>query len=61
MKVTVFYNKTTGAIENIYVAEMEADFNFFGDKEEEFRLILDKIIVDYDIEFTYNCMIIKLI
>ena len=54
MIVTVFYNKTTGVIKNIYVAEMEADFNFFGDKEEEFRLILDKIVVDYDIEFAYN-------
>ena len=54
MIVTVFYDKTTGVIKNIYVAEMEADFNFFGDKEEEFRLILDKIVVDYDIEFAYN-------
>ena len=54
MIITVFYNKTTGAIENIYVAEMEADFNFFGDKEEEFRLTLDKIVVDYDIEFARN-------
>lgn len=54
MKVTVFYKKSTGDIENIYVAEMEADFNFFGDKEEEFKSILDKIIVDYDIEFTRN-------
>ena len=48
MIITVFYNKTTGVIESIYVSEMEADFNFFGDKEEEFRLILDKIVIDYD-------------
>ena len=54
MVITVFYNKTTGVIESIYIAEMEADFNFFGDKEEEFRLILDKIVVDYDIEFARN-------
>ena len=54
MIVTVFYNKSTGVIKNIYVAEMEADFNFFGDKEEEFRLILDRIDVDYYIEFTRN-------
>ena len=54
MKITVFYNKTTGVIKNIYVAEMEADFNFFGDKEEEFRLILDKIVVDYDVKFARN-------
>ena len=54
MKITVFYNKTTGAIKNIYVAEMEANFNFFGDKEEEYRLILDKIIVDFNLEFARN-------
>lgn len=54
MKITVFYNKTTGVIENIYVAEMEANFNFFGDKEEEYRLILDKIIVDFNLEFARN-------
>lgn len=54
MIVTVFYNKTTGVIENIYVAEMEANFNFFGDKEEEYRLILDKIIVDFNLEFARN-------
>ena len=54
MVITVFYNKTTGVIESIYIAEMEADFNFFGDKEEEFRLILDKIVIDYDIEFYRN-------
>ena len=54
MKITVFYNKTTGAIKNIYVAEMEANFNFFGDKEEEYRLILDKIIVDFNLEFACN-------
>ena len=45
MVITVFYNKTTGVIKSIYVSEMEADFNFFGDKEEEFRLILDKIVI----------------
>ena len=54
MKVTVFYKKSTGDIENIYVSEMEANFNFFGDKEEEFKSILDKIIIDYDTEFTRN-------
>lgn len=54
MIITVFYNKTTGVIESIYIAEMEADFNFFGDKEEEFRLILDKIVVNYDVEFARN-------
>ena len=54
MKITVFYNKTTGVIKDIYVAEMEANFNFFGDKEEEYKSILDKIIVDYDVEFARN-------
>lgn len=54
MIVTVFYKKSTGDIENIYVSEVEADFNFFGDKGEESKLILDKIVVDYDIEFTRN-------
>ena len=54
MIVTVFYEKSTGDIENIYVSEVEADFNFFGDKGEESKLILDKIVVDHDIEFTRN-------
>ena len=54
MKVTVFYKKSTGDIENIYVSEMEANFNFFGDKEEEFKSILDKIVVDYDVQFARN-------
>ena len=54
MIVTVFYEKSTGDIEDIYVSEAEADFNFFGDKGEESKLILDKIVVDYDIEFARN-------
>ena len=54
MIVTVFYKKSTGDIEDIYVSEVEADFNFFGDKGEESKLILDKIVVDYDIEFARN-------
>ena len=54
MIVTVFYEKSTGNIEDIYVSEVEADFNFFGDKGEESKLILDKIVVDYDIEFARN-------
>ena len=54
MIITVFYNKTTGVIKSIYVSEMEAEFNFIGEKEEEFRLILDKIVIDYDIEFNRN-------
>ena len=51
MKITVFYNKTTGAIKNIYVAETEANFNFFTDKQNEYEKILDKIIVDFNLEF----------
>ena len=54
MKITVFYNKTTGVIENIYVAEMEANFNFFADKQNEYEKILDKIIVDFNLEFARN-------
>lgn len=54
MKVTVFYKKSTGDIENIYVSEMEANFNFFGDKAEELKSILDKIVIDFDIEFARN-------
>ena len=54
MKITVFYNKTTGAIENIYVAEMEANFNFFTDKQNEYEKILDKIIIDFNLEFARN-------
>ena len=54
MKITVFYNKTTGAIKNIYVAEMEANFNFFADKQNEYEKILDKIIVDFNLEFARN-------
>ena len=54
MKITVFYNKTTGAIKNIYVAETEANFNFFTDKQNEYEKILDKIIVDFNLEFARN-------
>ena len=54
MKITVFYNKTTGAIKNIYVAEAEANFNFFADKQNEYEKILDKIIVDFNLEFARN-------
>ena len=54
MKITVFYNKTTGVIKNIYVAEMEASFNFFADKQNEYEKILDKIIVDFNLEFARN-------
>ena len=54
MKITVFYNKTTGAIKNIYVAETEANFNFFADKQNEYEKILDKIIVDFNLEFARN-------
>ena len=54
MKITVFYNKTTGAIKNIYVAETEANFNFFTDKQNEYEKILDKIIADFNLEFARN-------
>ena len=54
MKITVFYNKTTGTIKNIYVAEMEANFNFFADKQNEYEKILDKIIIDFNLEFARN-------
>ena len=54
MKITVFYNKTTGVIKNIYVAEMEANFNFFADKQNEYEKILDKIIIDFNLEFAQN-------
>ena len=54
MKITVFYNKTTGAIKNIYVAETEANFNFFADKQNEYEKILDKIIIDFNLEFARN-------
>ena len=54
MKITVFYNKTTGAIKNIYIAEMEANFNFFADKQNEYEKILDKIIIDFNLEFARN-------
>ena len=54
MKITVFYNKTTGVIKNIYVAEMEANFNFFADKQNEYEKILDKIIIDFNLEFARN-------
>ena len=54
MIITVFYNKTTGVIKDIYVAEMEANFNFFADKQNEYEKILDKIIIDFNLEFARN-------
>ena len=50
----VFVFFITFNFKNIYIAETEANFNFFADKQNEYEKILDKIIVDFNLEFARN-------
>ncbi|HFL2526795.1 TPA: hypothetical protein ACG3IY_003281 [Clostridioides difficile] len=44
--VTIFYSKRTGEIYNCIKSEMEQDYTCFADREEDYRQILDKIVVE---------------
>lgn len=44
--VTIFYSKRTGEIYNCIKSEVGQDYTCFADREEDYRQILDKIVVE---------------
>ncbi|MFL8712808.1 hypothetical protein Q3304_18700 [Clostridioides sp. GD02377] len=44
--VTIFYSKITGEIYNYIKSEKEQDYNCFAEREEDYRKILDKIVIE---------------
>ena len=44
--VTILYSKRTGEIYNCIKSEVEQDYTCFADREEDYRQILDKIVVE---------------
>lgn len=50
-KMTIFYNKRLGTIQAI--AGGIQDMSYFGEEEEDFKLIYDYIVVDND-EYVIN-------
>lgn len=44
--VTIFYSRRTGEIYNCIKSEVEQDYTCFADREEDYRQILDKIVVE---------------
>ena len=49
--MTIFYNKRLGTIQAI--AGGTQDMSYFGEEEEDFKLIYDYIVVDND-EYVIN-------
>ena len=49
--MTIFYNKRLGTIQSI--AGGTQDMSYFGEEEEDFKLIYDYIVVDND-EYVIN-------
>ncbi|MEH7490826.1 hypothetical protein [Neobacillus niacini] len=45
-KLTIFFNKRTGTIKSYCTGVQSMDF--FGDEQEDYSLIFDFILVDYD-------------
>lgn len=45
-KMTVFYNKRIGLINCIFSGIQ--DFSVYGEEAEDFKLILDAVVLDYD-------------
>ena len=50
-KMTIFYNKRLGTIQAI-VGGIQ-DMSYFGNEEEDFKVIYDYIVIDYD-EYVIN-------
>jgi hypothetical protein len=50
--MTIFYSKSTGFIR--VVISTEVDFNYFGVDESDFRLIYDKMNIEYDQQVLQN-------
>lgn len=53
-KLTIFYNKRTGSIKELCGGEQ--DMNWFGDEAQDYELIFDYLIVDYDPYILQNYM-----
>lgn len=45
-KLTIFYNKRTGDIKE-YCTGVQ-DMNWFGDEKQDYEIIFDYIVIDYD-------------
>lgn len=58
-KLTIFYNKRTGAIKELCGGEQ--DMNWFGEEAKDYELIFDYLIVDYDPYILENYMNMKVI
>lgn len=53
-KLTIFYNKRTGTIKELCGGEQ--DMNWFGDEAQDYELIFDFLVVDYDPFILQNYM-----
>lgn len=53
-KLTIFYNKRTGIIKELCSGEQ--DMNWFGDEAQDYELIYDFVVVDFDQYILENYM-----
>ena len=58
-KLTVFYNKRTGSIKELCSGEQS--FDWFGDEGQDYQLIYDLIVVDFDSFIFENYMNMKVV
>ncbi|MDK0636886.1 hypothetical protein P5F55_13655 [Clostridium perfringens] len=50
--MTVFFSKTTGKIKG--VCQGDQPFSYFGEEEEDMKMILDKIVVEFNQKVLFN-------
>lgn len=58
-KLTIFFNKRTGVIKELCSGEQTMDW--FGDEAQDFELIYDFIIVEFDQYILENYMSMKVV
>ena len=58
-KLTIFYNKRNGRIKELCGGEQ--DMSWFGDEQQDYELIFDFLIIDYDPYILENYMNMKVI
>lgn len=58
-KLTVFYNKRTGSIKELCGGEQ--DMNWFGEEAQDYELIYDFVVVDYDSYILENYMSMEVV
>ena len=58
-KLTIFYNKRTGVVKELCSGEQDMDW--FGDEKQDYELIFDYIIVDFDAFILENYMYMKVV